>query len=148
MQFFQSISRRVRRGVSLIELLIAIGVVLAIAAIVIPWTAGWLGGRELDNAEDNLTMQMMMARAAAREEGRPVQVVVQNEGGSSRVKACWMSGGDLGGNLAGNPGANDGFERSGRRDEAASSSINAPWATMQLPHGVRVALGLERHLAH
>lgn len=134
MQFLQTISRRVRRGVSLVELLIAIGVVLAIAAIVIPWTAGWLGGRELDNAEDNLTMQMMMARAAAREEGRPVQVVVQNEGGLSRVKACWLSGGD---------GAEDGFQRSGRRDESASSSINAPWATMQLPHGVRVALGLE-----
>ena len=50
---------------------------LAIAAIVIPWTTGWLGGRELDNAEDNLAMQMIMARAAAREEGRPVEVVAE-----------------------------------------------------------------------
>ena len=70
MHRLKSIFARTRRGVSLLELLIGLGILLAISAIVIPWTTGWLGTRELDNAEDGLTMQMMMARAAARE-GRP-----------------------------------------------------------------------------
>ena len=72
MHRLKSIFARTRRGVSLLELLIGLGILLAISAIVIPWTTGWLGTRELDNAEDGLTMQMMMARAAAREGGRAV----------------------------------------------------------------------------
>lgn len=124
--------RRARAGLSLIELLIAIGVVLAVAAIVVPWTMGWLGTRELDNAEDNLTMQMMMARAAAREEGRPVEVVAQRDGASSTVNARWM--------LAREDGGDDEFERSGPRESDKSpSSINAPWARVRLPHGISVA---------
>jgi len=137
MPWLKTISTRVRRGLSLVELLVSIGVVLAIAAIVIPWTAGWLGGRELDNAEDNLTMQMMMARAAAREEGRPVEVVAEFDGISSRVHARWMASGE---------DSDGAFERSGPRDErgevAGDSSIDASWASVKLPHGVCVALGL------
>ena len=75
MHRLKSIFARTRHGVSLLELLIGLGILLAISAIVIPWTTGWLGTRELDNAEDGLTMQMMMARAAAREGGRAVEVV-------------------------------------------------------------------------
>jgi len=145
MQWFHHISRRARRGVSLLEMLVAIGVVIAVAAVVIPWSAGWLGGRELDNAEDNLAMQMVMARAAAREEGRPVEVVADSTGGASRVRARWMSGND--------DGRDGDFERSARPDGAdafgAGSQafsqpwINASWANLNLPHGVRVALGLE-----
>jgi type II secretory pathway pseudopilin PulG len=130
------------RGVSIIELLIGLGVVLAIAAIVIPWTTGWLGSRELDNAEDGLTMQMMMARAAAREEGRPVELVAQSDDTGSRISARWMNGSD------------DAPARSTRRDgERARSAldasgddaarIDASWADMPLPRGVRIALGLE-----
>jgi len=126
----RSISSRMRRGVSLIELLVGIGVVIAIAAIVIPWTAGWLGGRELDNAEDGLAMQMVMARAAAREEGRPVEVVAESDGTGSRVKARWMPRGD------------DDSAASGR-DSSEGASINASWASMRLPQGVRIALGME-----
>jgi len=126
----RSISSRMRRGVSLVELLVGIGVVLAIAAIVIPWTAGWLGGRELDNAEDGLAMQMVMARAAAREEGRPVEVVAESDAAGSRIKARWMPRGEDDASGAG-------------RDAAQGSPINASWASMKLPQGVRVALGIE-----
>ncbi len=69
MTWIKTITNRTRRGISLIELLLAIGIVLAIAALVIPWTAGWLGSRELDNAEDGLTLQFMRARRGPR--GRP-----------------------------------------------------------------------------
>jgi len=123
----------------MVELLVAIGVVLAISAIVIPWTAGWLGGRELDNAEDNLAMQMIKARNAAVEEGRPVEVVAEFDGSSSRVKARWMEAAD-----------DAGLTRSGPRDpiddfpgDELDSSIDAQWASVTLPRGVRVALGLE-----
>ena len=133
MPWIKTISSRVRRGLSLIELLIAIGVVLAIAAVVIPWTAGWLGGRELDNASDNLVMQMMMARAAAREEGRPVEVVAEFDGSSSRVKARWMESGD---------GSDDGLASSGPEGEQLDSSIDASWASVKLPHGVKVDSGV------
>ena len=142
MRWISSLSRRTRRtGFSMIELLVGIGIVLAVAAIAVPWTMGWLGRRELDNAEDGLTMQMMMARAAAREEGRPVEVVAEFDGTQSRINARWMLG--AGGESA---------RRSSRRDRSEFSldggtgdgSIDASWASMQLPRGVRIALGLER----
>jgi type II secretory pathway pseudopilin PulG len=142
MRWLSDLSRRTRRtGFSMIELLVGIGIVLAVAAIAVPWTMGWLGRRELDNAEDGLTMQMMMARAAAREEGRPVEVVAEFDGTQSRINARWMLG--AGGESA---------RRSSRRDPSEFSldgspsdgSIDASWASMQLPRGVRIALGLER----
>jgi len=151
MRWLSDLSRRTRRtGFSMIELLVGIGIVLAVAAIAVPWTMGWLGRRELDNAEDGLTMQMMMARAAAREEGRPVEVVAEFDGTQSRINARWMLG--AGGESA---------RRSSRRDRSEFSlddspsefsldgspsdgSIDASWASMQLPRGVRIALGLER----
>lgn len=141
MRWLNDLSRRTRRtGFSMIELLVGIGIVLAVAAIAVPWTMGWLGRRELDNAEDGLTMQMMMARAAAREEGRPVEVVAEFDGAQSRINARWMLG-------AGSESA----RRSARRDRsefsldgsAGDGSIDASWASMQLPRGVRIALGLE-----
>ena len=151
MRWLSDLSRRTRRtGFSMIELLVGIGIVLAVAAIAVPWTMGWLGRRELDNAEDGLTMQMMMARAAAREEGRPVEVVAEFDGTQSRINARWMLG--AGGESA---------RRSSRRDRSEFSlddspsefsldgspsdgSIDASWASMQPPRGVRIALGLER----
>ncbi|MEY5032398.1 MAG: hypothetical protein RL354_1429 [Planctomycetota bacterium] len=145
MRWLSNISRRSRRasGFSVLELLVGVGIVLAIAAVVVPWTMGWLGSRELDHAEDGLTMQMMMARAAAREEGRPVEVVAEFDGTQSRINARWMLGSN-----------SESPRRSGRRseqsadlgfggDRAREGDIKASWASMELPRGVRIALGLE-----
>ena len=147
MRWLTHISRRSRRasGFSVLELLVGVGIVLAIAAVVVPWTMGWLGSRELDHAEDGLTMQMMMARAAAREEGRPVEVVAEFDGTQSRINARWMLGSN-----------SESPRRSGRRSGQPSDSgfgnelgggregdIKASWASMELPRGVRIALGLE-----
>lgn len=133
MHRLKSIFARTRRGVSLLELLIGLGILLAISAIVIPWTTGWLGTRELDNAEDGLTMQMMMARAAAREGGRAVEVVAEFNGSQSSINARFMSSAE------GNHGNHSGH----RTDADGASPINASWARMQLPRGVRIALGME-----
>ncbi len=127
-------ARTAQRGFSLLEILIGLGIVIAVAAIAVPWTMGWLGTRELDNAEDGLTMQMMMARAAAREEGRPVEVVAEYDGKASRVNARWM--------LSGEDSAPTRTGR-GRANGGTADEIDASWASMQLPRGVRIALGLE-----
>ncbi|MFM7135155.1 MAG: Tfp pilus assembly protein FimT/FimU [Planctomycetota bacterium] len=82
------------RGLSMVELLVVIGIVLAIGALVLPWSLGWLSGRELDNAEDRLAMQLVLARAAARDEGRPVVVVANPEGAECSVEVRFMESGD------------------------------------------------------
>ncbi|MFZ9880324.1 MAG: pilus assembly FimT family protein [Phycisphaerales bacterium] len=119
------------RGFSFLEILAALAIVSAIAAVAVPWTFGWLGGRELDNAEDQLAMQLVMARAAAREEGRPVEVVATVGVGRSTIQARWMQ--DV---LEG-----DDPRRSTESDRpAASDAIAANWAEMDLPEGVELWL--------
>lgn len=93
------------RGLSMVELLVVIGIVLAIGALVLPWSLGWLSGRELDNAEDRLAMQLVLARAAAREEGRPVVVVANPEGAECSVEVRFMEAGDAA--LAMDPAGSD-----------------------------------------
>lgn len=125
-------------GLSLVEILVSLAILVVIGAVVVPWSIQWLGGRELDNAEDQLAMQMMMARAAAREEGRPVEVVAT---GASGVEARWMQADEL---L--DDAADDGDARSGRASEddpdgRGLASIRAQWALLDLPAGVRIELG-------
>ena len=96
-----------RRGFSILELLAVMAIMVVIGAIVVPWGMGWLGGRELDAAEESIAMQLMMARAAAREEGRPVEVIST---GAGTVHARWMS---------------DGVDESDEGDDAGLSSASA-----------------------
>ncbi len=135
-----------RRGVSLLEVMIALAIVIATAALVLPWTAGWLGDRELDQAEDQLAMQLLMARAAAREQGRPVEIVVDGGaaagvGRTGSVEARWMSPAlipnDDGSNDA---GSSDDDLPSLAGPDGAPPAIKAAWARFELPRGVRVAL--------
>jgi len=136
MSWIKTITNRSRRGISLIELLLAIGIVLAIAALVIPWTAGWLGSRELDNAEDGLTLQFMRARAAAREGGRPVQVIAKSDESGNFVQASYVANG-------GEEEPFDGVSLAASESDSDSNllrPINADWASMKLPSGVCIAL--------
>jgi prepilin-type N-terminal cleavage/methylation domain-containing protein len=135
-----------RRGVSLLEVMIALAIVIATAALVLPWTAGWLGDRELDQAEDQLAMQFLMARAAAREQGRPVEVVVEVGGevdsltrGAGSVEARWMSPAVVPGD---DDAQEDGFLGFAGEDDIPSA-IKASWARFDLPRGVSVALEAE-----
>jgi prepilin-type N-terminal cleavage/methylation domain-containing protein len=140
-----SATARRRRGVSLLEVMVALAIVIATAALVLPWTAGWLGDRELDQAEDQLAMQFLMARAAAREQGRPVEVVVDDDESGVRnagsIEARWMSpavvpGDDDAGD--GDQGEESFLGFAGADD--TPSAIKATWARFELPRGVRVNL--------
>lgn len=140
----------------MLEVLIALGIVVAISAVVVPWSFGWLGGRELDNAEDRLAMHLMMARAAAREEGKPVEVVA----GAGGVEARWLAegkesdeafdeafdgdfNGDFSGDFSGESDEPRGrvdslFRESPESARGFSASINADWAVFELPAGVEI----------
>lgn len=126
------------RGLSFVEILAALAIVIAIAAVAVPWTFGWLGGRELDNAEDQLAMQLVMARAAAREEGRPVEVVATSASGRSTIRARWME------ELLPDGGAarSEESDRPQRADagDADDDAIAANWADMDLPEGIELWL--------
>lgn len=122
------------RGFSLVEILIVIGIVIAIAAVALPWSLGWLGSRELDDAGDRIAMQMLMARAAAREEGRAVEVVASDTDGQRSIEARWI---DL--------STSDDSEVVSRgdlwtRDGLPQSSIDAEWASFSLPNGMSLAV--------
>jgi len=123
-----------RRGLSLVEILVAIGIVIAIAAIALPWTLGWLGSRELDDAGDRIAMQMLMARAAAREEGRAVEVVASDTDGQRSIEARWI---DLAGIDDGEGVSRGDFLT---KDGFPQSSIDAEWASFSLPHGMSLAV--------
>jgi len=124
----------VRRGLSILAILVAIGLILAVAAVAVPWTLGWLGNRELDDVGDRIAMQMLMARAAAREGGRPVEVVASADGGAPSIEARWVSLDDPEGDDAisrGDLTTSDGF---------LQSSIDADWASFALPNGLSIAI--------
>lgn len=117
-------------GLTLAEMLCALAILVVIGAVVLPWTIQWLGGRELDNAEDQIAMQMMMARAAAREEGRPVEVIAD---GANGVKARWLRDEEA------LDDASSGAE-SDPADGGATTGIGADWAALDLPSGVRIQI--------
>jgi len=63
-----------RRAVTLLELLIAIGLLVALAAIAAPSLMGQLSERRFDATVDAVTQQLLLARAEAQMTGRPVEV--------------------------------------------------------------------------
>ena len=135
----------VRRGLSILEILVTIGLILAVAAVAVPWTLGWLGNRELDDAGDRIAMQMLMARAAAREEGRPVEVVASAGGGTSSIEARWVAldGADDGVHDGAHARNSEGsFSRGDMTtsDGFLQSSIDADWASFALPNGLSIAI--------
>lgn len=68
--------RRPPRGAfTLFELLVSIVVIAGVAALVVPSLLNILDDAAYDAAGEVLTSQMLLARAAAQESGRPVEVV-------------------------------------------------------------------------
>ena len=67
---------RVSRGLTLIEILVALGIVVALAALVLP-TLSWMSRfRPLDTASEDVQALYLRARAHAAVNGRPVQITL------------------------------------------------------------------------
>ena len=112
------------RGLTLIEVLIALGIVLALTAIVLP-TASWaMRMRVLEGARDGIESMILQARAHARLNGRSIEVLVT----SDRFEARWFD--PTGDSLAG--------EGSGDFRDAREWRIPAPWARRRLPREIVV----------
>ena len=109
-----------RRGFTILELLLA--------AIALPYAWSALGRHELDAGEDHLTMQLVMARAAAREEGQAVEIVALSDGeGAETLQARFFAT-----TPATSEAADD--EDAGHADGEAC--IRASWARWTLPDGM------------
>ena len=67
---------RVSRGLTLIEILVALGIVVALAALVLP-TLSWMSRfRPLDTASEDVQALYLRARAHAAVNGRPIQITL------------------------------------------------------------------------
>lgn len=76
-----------RRGVTLLELLIVIALLLAMAAAVGPTVLNTLDERTFESATDVTGRQMMLARAHAQASGQPVEVVYLADADEPRIVA-------------------------------------------------------------
>ena len=70
----------VRRGLTLLEILVVISIVLAAGAIVVPFTFRELERRQAAFLEDRLSMLVQFARVESRRSGVPVEVLIDADG--------------------------------------------------------------------
>ena len=75
----------VRRGLTLLEILVVISILLAAGAIVVPFTLTELERRQAVFIEDRLSMLIQFARVESRRSGVPVEVLIDADG--RRVEA-------------------------------------------------------------
>lgn len=119
-----------RAGFTLLELMLTLGLVLAVSAIAIPFSYREFIKQESVVARDRLVMQASQARAAARRNGVPYRMMVDVSGREVRVYAV----------DPGNPGSID----SGgvRVDQEGTNSnfqvLPESWQRTQLPQEMRI----------
>lgn len=123
-----------RRGFTLLEILVSISILLLLAALSLPYAWSWLSRHELDAGEDHLTMQLVMARAAAREEGKPVEIIAEESAeGVETLQARFVS------NQTESNTRAEFDEDDGADGEAC---IEASWARWTLPEGMTLGIRL------
>lgn len=132
-----------RRGVTLLELLLAIALVLAVGALVMPALVDRLGERAFESSAEIVRSQLLLARAHAQATGEPVEVRFEPE--PPRVAARWFEPDpgslELPEDDAGGPGlqAASADLPSADEDEAPDALvIPEPWADRLLADGVRI----------
>ena len=74
-----------QRGITLLELLIALALLLAMTALIAPAMVNRLDERAFENAAEVVRQQLLLARAHAASTGRPVEVLYRSD--PSRVIA-------------------------------------------------------------
>ena len=152
------------RGLTLLELLIALALILALGAIAMPTALKALADREFNSARDTTVQQLLMARAHAQTTGQPVEVIYHGETRRIEARALDLDGSSSQGGesaarfddeLAGTQsagrnrarrsatqpvGADDeaGFGVSGQWSQYATE-ITESWATRRLAGSVRMS---------
>ncbi|MCH2160876.1 MAG: prepilin-type N-terminal cleavage/methylation domain-containing protein [Phycisphaerales bacterium] len=138
-----------RRGLSLLELLLALGLVLVIAAIAAPLTFREFTRNETAAALERLAMQAVLARVEARQTGIPHELMV--DGAGRRLTVQRVDPRDPGSIMQVDENLEFGDEFL-RMDEEAMPVLAESWQFMQLPEGMRLeplqealALGLSEY---
>ncbi len=130
------VQRTRSRGLTLFEVLIALGIILALSAIVLPIASWSLRLGSLESARDGVEAVLLQSRASARLEGRAIEVLARD----GRIEARWFDAAN------GLPETNaietDDFtsleatlEESEDADELL---IGDPWARRRLPADITV----------
>lgn len=74
------------------ELLVVVGLLIAVLAIALPFTFSMLDERELAASEENIAAELMKARVRAQESGKPVEVLAV-EGAPWRIAMRYFDAG-------------------------------------------------------
>lgn len=123
------------RGFTLLELLVALGILLAAGGIMIPFTLAELERREVVLAEDQLGMLVRFARIEARRTGTPVEVMIDADGRQVEVRR--LDPKSPGSVFAGESGREDSdseFEDVRDLDESnPDRRVSSRWARRSLP---------------
>ena len=117
---------RVARGLTLIEILVALGIVVALAALVLP-TVSWMSRfRALDTASEDVQALYLRARAHAAVNGRPIQITLSR----FDLEADWFEVETLSFDDSDDPGEID-------ADDSKPASPLATWSRVGLLDDVR-----------
>lgn len=129
-----------RRGLTLLELLLVIGVLLALGAIVMASVMSGLDGRAFSITADTIHNQLLLARSHAQQTRTPV--VIRYRGNPPRLEASLLIVGSRTEGGGGLGGPEDGTLReptTGGLEPRAAGLIAEGWARLDLPDGVWIA---------
>lgn len=129
-----------RAGFSLFEVLVAIGILVAIAAIALPWAWSRLSARDLPESAETLTAILMLARAEAMSSGRLVEVRIRRGDSDPfiEVRSTFLDPDRLSLGEPSDSGLEEAFgleDAFGERDRSVQP-IGATWAFRRLPTGI------------
>lgn len=136
------------RGLTLLEILVALAILLAIAGLVVPTYLESLNRRAFESAEQMIVNQFILARAHAQTTGRPVEVryepdtrIVRARLFNPQVEQGQLSSLDVDGeNPDMGPAAGGGDTEGGDPfgSENPELDITEPWAARRLGNGIRL----------
>jgi prepilin-type N-terminal cleavage/methylation domain-containing protein len=127
--------RILRRGLTLLEILICIGIVGALLAIALPIGLRTLEEGEVASAEEEVASELLKARVRAQEGRRPVEVVF--EGNPPRLVVQWFDP-EILGDRDGKPGRTA-SSADGRRETTLARSFRVlPMTDIEAETGLPV----------
>jgi type II secretory pathway pseudopilin PulG len=133
-----------RRGVTLLELLLAIALLLALGGLVLPALFDRLTERAFESSAEIVRSQLLLARAHAQVTGEPIEVRFETDPSRVAARRFDVGLGDLkpGGDAPGEENLTDEpFGVTSRDDEEAPETLRIPepWAERVLADGMWIA---------